>query len=285
MRGFWADERVEGGQWNVANPVFRAIYRHFKRREQEFLAEADHVVVLTEAGKEVILGWRKNLDKGPPISIIPCCVDFEAFAPVTAATRASARSELGILVSSRVAAYLGSIGSWYMAAEMMDFFRVQLERTPDSVFLIISREPKDAILAVAEARGVHSERLIVLPASRAQIPQIIAAADYGLFFIKPVFSKKASSPTKMGEFLALELPVVTNTGVGDVEKIIRETGGGVLIGTFDNNAYQKALDKLDGLKWNMERWRSRSRCLLDLNAAIDRYDAIYASLNERDGNA
>ena len=43
----------------------------------------------------------------------------------------------------------------------------------------------------------------------------------------PVFSKKASSPTKMGEFLALELPIVTNGGVGDVSRIMYETAAGV----------------------------------------------------------
>ena len=32
MRGFWADERVEGGLWNLFNPVFRLIYRYFKKK-------------------------------------------------------------------------------------------------------------------------------------------------------------------------------------------------------------------------------------------------------------
>jgi len=278
MRGFWADERVEGGQWNVANPLFRAIYRHFKRRESEFLAGADHVVSLTEAGKDIILGWRKDPNAGPPISIIPCCVDFEAFPPVTAAGRASARAELRIGTRTRVAAYLGSIGSWYMAAEMMDLFRVQLERVPDSLFLIISREPRDEILALAEARDVPSERLIVRSASRDEVPRLIAAADYGLFFIKAVFSKKSSSPTKMGELLALELPIVTNGSVGDVDRIMTETGAGVVVTAFNDDAYREALEQLDSLDPDMEQWRSATRRWLDLDRAVERYDAIYAAL-------
>ena len=26
MRGFWADERVDGGMWNLKNPVFKLVY-------------------------------------------------------------------------------------------------------------------------------------------------------------------------------------------------------------------------------------------------------------------
>ena len=37
MRGFWADERVDGKLWNLKNPLFNAIYKYFKRKEKEFL--------------------------------------------------------------------------------------------------------------------------------------------------------------------------------------------------------------------------------------------------------
>jgi hypothetical protein len=254
------------------------VYRYFKRREREFLSEAGAVVSLTYVGKEIILGWRADPDAGPPISVIPCCVDFEAFPPITPAARIQARDQLGIGAGTRVAAYLGSFGSWYMCAEMMDFFRVQLEREPDSILLIISREPKEQILAVAEERGVPALKVMVRPATRAEVPKLAAAADYGLFFIKPVFSKKSSSPTKMGEFLALELPMVANGEVGDVQQIMAETGAGVIVNGFTDADYGEALDTLAGLKPDMERWREATRRWLDLGGAVDRYDSIYAAL-------
>jgi hypothetical protein len=39
MRGFWADERVEGGLWNLNNPVFNLVYNYFKKKEKRFLTE------------------------------------------------------------------------------------------------------------------------------------------------------------------------------------------------------------------------------------------------------
>jgi len=48
MRGFWADEKVDNGQWNVKNPVFKMIYHYYKRKEAAFLLHADAIVSLTD---------------------------------------------------------------------------------------------------------------------------------------------------------------------------------------------------------------------------------------------
>ena len=278
MRGFWADERVDGRIWNLTNPALRAVYRYFKHKEAEFLTEAGHVVSLTEEGRTILLARRPNAEAGPRISVIPCCVDFSAFAPVTAEDRAAARDRLGIPEDAKVAAYLGSFGSWYMVDEMFDFFRVQLERAPDSIFLIVSRDPAAQFEAAAVAHGVPRDRLVIRSASRPEVPKLIAAADYGLFFIMPVFSKKASSPTKMGEFLALELPMVTNGDVGDVNRIMNDTGAGATIEAFNENAYQKALTELEMLEPDMEQWRTAARHWFDLDAGVNKYDSIYRDL-------
>lgn len=277
MRGFWADERVDGRIWNLSNPLLRAVYDYFKRREADFLREADHVVSLTEAGKAILLSWRADAAAGPPITVIPCCVDFDAFPSIKARDRAAARDELGITKNAKVVAYLGSFGSWYLVDQMLDFFQVQLERTSDALFLIISRDLPEKIIEVARSRGVSSDRLIIRAASRDQVPRLAAAADYGLFFIQPVFSKKASSPTKMGEFLALELPMVTNGDVGDVDRIMAESGAGVVVHGFSNVDYRRSLDQLKALKPDMAHWRSAARYWFDLGEGVERFDRIYRS--------
>ena len=81
MRGFWADERVDGYIWNMGNPIFRRVYRFFKKRELEFFKEADHTISLTQSGKVEIESWEIFKNKKPPIEVIPCCVDLELFDP------------------------------------------------------------------------------------------------------------------------------------------------------------------------------------------------------------
>jgi glycosyltransferase involved in cell wall biosynthesis len=277
MRGFWPDERVDGGQWPQSNPIYRAVYKYLKRREFELLGEADAIIVLTHAGKKVLLG-REDQAVKPPVTVIPCCADLAAFPTVTADTKAAARRLLGLEAEQKVVAYLGSIGSWYMLDEMLDLFRVQSRLAPNARFLIVSRDEPDTIFAAAARRGVPPEHLIIRPATRAQVPKYLAAADYGLFFIKPCFSKQASSPTKLGEFLALGLPVVTNKGVGDVDRIIIESGAGVLVEGFEEAAYANAVAAIDTLPREPEQWRIRARQWFDLDVGVEAYAGVYEAV-------
>ena len=52
MRGFWADEKRDGGSWKDGHPIFSRVYKYYKRKEAEYLQNADHIISLTEAGKK-----------------------------------------------------------------------------------------------------------------------------------------------------------------------------------------------------------------------------------------
>jgi len=39
MRGFWADERVDGGLWDLDKIIYRQVYKFFKSKEKAFLEE------------------------------------------------------------------------------------------------------------------------------------------------------------------------------------------------------------------------------------------------------
>ena len=55
MRGFWADEKKDAGSWNLKNPIFSRVYKYYKKREIEYLNNADYIISLTDAGKKEIL--------------------------------------------------------------------------------------------------------------------------------------------------------------------------------------------------------------------------------------
>ena len=52
MRGFWADERVDGKLWNKNKFPFNKIYNYFKKKETAFLQYSDYTISLTENGKK-----------------------------------------------------------------------------------------------------------------------------------------------------------------------------------------------------------------------------------------
>lgn len=276
MRGFWADERVDGGLWKLRNPLYRTIYRFFKARERQLLHEADAVVSLTHAASNYMTA---NLPARVPVDVIPCCADLETFRPITPADRLKAREQLGIRADQRVAVYLGSLGTWYLLDEMLDAFAVQRRRSPDALMLWITPDDPRLIIAAARKRGLPDNCMIIRSASRAEVPRLLAAADYGLFFIKPAFSKQASSPVKLGEMMAMGLPAVTNAGIGDVDLILTESGAGVSVDRFDDEAYATAFQQLENASRDEERWNATTTRWFDLAAGVCRYDAIYRRLN------
>ncbi len=279
MRGFWPDEKIEGNNWNLGNPLYRAVYRYFKRLETRLLKGADHIISLTEAGKAQLL-TRPELRANPtPITVIPCCVDFDHFPLAAAEARAAARRRLGIGAEDSVLAYLGSLGSWYMLDEMLDFFRTYASRRAAARFLFVTPDDPQSIRDAAPKCGVDAERLIIESASRDEVPHLLAGADLGIFFIKPVFSKTASSPTKMGEMLATGLPIVTNAGVGDVAALVEDMDCGVAIRDFTSASYEKALEELRQLHGTPQRRRERALPWFDVNLGIERYDRVYRDLH------
>jgi len=263
MRGFWADERVEGGLWNLANPLFKVIYNFFKKKEQQFLRSADHVISLTENAKREILSWNLN---NASITVIPTCVDTDLFDPskIKKEDQLAVREQLKIAEDDFVLLYLGSWGTWYLGNEMLDFFAALKEKKSNAKFLILSSDKIDL------ERYSFKADVIVTQAARQLVPLYISIANLSVCFIKPSFSKKASSATKIGEILAMNVPVVTNSGWGDVEEMTNAKCGLMLL-----------TEKLipDSVS-NLVACDSRKYCLewLSLETGIKRYKQVYEGI-------
>ncbi|MES1225923.1 MAG: glycosyltransferase, partial [Bacteroidota bacterium] len=115
MRGFWADERVEGGLWNLKNPLYKMVYSFFKKKENQFFTQSDVIISLTHNARNQILNWKIE----NTVVIIPCCVDLDQFDPDKIALNQKdlLREELGIHSHDFVLLYLGSLGTWYQTKE------------------------------------------------------------------------------------------------------------------------------------------------------------------------
>jgi len=277
MRGFWADERIEGGIWDVKSPVFKTAYQFFKRKEIEFFNEADAVVSLTNNGKKEIESWD-NIPKLPKIEVIPCCVDLDHFRSekVDKNTLEEKRIQLGISKDDFVLGYVGSIGTWYMLPEMLDYYAVLRHQKQKSKFLFISREPKENIVNLAKEKGIPEDEIIVTGTTHNEVPLHVSLFDFSIFFIRPTFSKKASSPTKQGELMALGIPIICNAGVGDTDMIIKDANAGIVLEKLDSESYQDC--NLDPSDYDVAEIRAGAEKWYSLKNGVEKYFGIYESL-------
>ena len=282
MRGFWPEERVESGDWKLANPLFRAVFGFFKNREKILLGEAGSIISLTAAAASVL---REDGHARAPISIIPCCVDFAHFQAPSIERGLAARASLGIGQDRRVLTYLGSLGGNHLLDEMLDFYREFRSMEANAAFLFITHTDPWFILSAARERGIDPEEIIVRSASRDEVPLLLPATDLGVAFKRPGYSALACSPTKLGEMLAAGIPVVANAGIGDTTQILADTGGGASVATFDARSYREAIAHIRTRPAPSDL-RRRAHKWFDLDQGVSAYDRIYRSFADaREGQS
>ena len=285
MRGFWVNERVDGGLWNLKNPIYRMAYHRYKQKETAYLKNADAVIILTQAGKTEMLKWKvfSQNQNPPPVGVIPCSADFELFKPPRDEIKKHARQLWEIDGNQLAVSYMGSIGTWYMLDEMLAFFTQLKQSHPNAVMLFLTPEPPESILPKLGKHNLQNRDVRIRFAARREVPVYMAASNFSLFFIKPSYSKISSSPTKLGEILAMGIPVVCNAGVGDVEKIVHQTKGGFIINDFNAPAYQKIIAQLpDLLKHDPAEIRRLAFEYYDLNKAVERYTEWYQKVLKKE---
>jgi glycosyltransferase involved in cell wall biosynthesis len=283
VRGFWADERVDGGMWNLNNPLFKKIYNFFKQHEYECIERSDYTTCLTHQAKNEMHTW-KNISHQPiPIEVIPCSVNLDLFNPgkIDEQLKQKFKNELRIYDGDLVISYLGSIGGWYMTNEMMQFCKVLTDKIPAVKFLFISPHRHEVILEAAKKYNIPPSKIIVKEGRRHEVPVLLSFSNYSLFFIKPCYSKISSSPTKHGEIMAMGIPVITNAGVGDVAEIITKYNSGIVLKELNYTEYQKAATVIaEGLKFNKEEIIAGAKEYYDLDKAIEKYLVVYRSILE-----
>jgi len=277
IRGFMPEEYTDGGMW----PAGGFLYRLTKAVERYLLAGSDGFVVLTEKAKSILFpGCHDSDGRGRPIEVIPCCVDLKRFSNGSHASREEIRRRLGI-DQRPVLAYVGSLGTWYMLDEMADFFAAARRRIGSYALVLTQSDP--ALMADRlRSRGLDDSDFVIARVEPDEIPQYLHGADAALSFIKPCYSKLSSSPTKIAEYLASGLPVVCNTGVGDVDDAIAGSNAGVIVRQFDAVTYDAALSQLEILRKDSslaDRCRHAAEQQFDLQKIGSvRYKRLYRRL-------
>ncbi len=280
IRGFWPDERVDGGLWPQNKWHWKFIYRYFKGKEKLFFAEADHVISLTENAKQEILSW--NL-KEPNISIdvIPCCADLNLFnyENIEKEDQSNLLTSLDLNTEDFIVTYLGSLGTFYGLEEMLNLFKEAIKENSRAKFLIITASDPNLVWDKVIQLSIPKEAIRVTRSERKKVPLHLSLSQFSLVFYKDNFSRKACSPTKIGELLGLGVPFICSPNIGDTSEIALDTKSGTTIRSFTQTAYKEAIEKVMEFSGSSKaEIRKGAFKYFDLLSGIEKYKLVYSKL-------
>ena len=242
VRGLMAEEYVDIGNWKQDSLPFRAI----KALERVGLRRADQIVVLTTRVAEWLIK-EKSIDPGK-IAVIPCCVDLASFKTGDLERGATTRLEI---------AYAGTVTGLHLLDEVGRFF-LRLKTHRSNAFLrILTYEGTEQVRTTLEQIGLQPDDYWVGNVAPEEIPSYLQRAQIGISFRKPTFAQIAASPAKISEYLAAGLPVVSNSGIGDLDQLLSSEQVGCIVAEFDNEAYARAINEILSL---VEGEGVRERC-------------------------
>jgi glycosyltransferase involved in cell wall biosynthesis len=274
IRGLLAEEYADAGRWRRGGLA----YRITTRVQAAAIRRAAGIVVLTERVREHLFGAAPR----PRTHVIPCCADLDRVAPdPERQRRARANLDLG---ERPLLVYVGKLTEPYMDREMAQLFAAARASRPELAFVVLTQAPPASMHEELARAGVGPADYRILRAAASELGGYLGAAEVAISFCRPSFARIASSPTKIGEYLAAGLPVLSTAGIGDLDAILTERRVGVLARSFGPEGLAECADRIAELASDpdcRERCRAAGRELFSLqDVGVPRYDRLYRELAE-----
>lgn len=268
--GFYPDEMVDGGFWRQDSLQYRAA----KRLEDMMYDTASGLVVLSQGAATAIRARQSVARRNTPMAVVPSCVDLDRF-------RLLSRPRTPLAPLSLV--YSGAVGGRYQL-DRIGRFVAQVARSTPVRLQVYSREAIATVSSMLDSGGLPRALWSAEFVPHSQMPAALARHHAGLFFLASGTSEHGCSPTKIGEYWACGLPVVTTPGVSDTDGLIARFRAGVIIEGHDDVAYERAAQQLKELLSDTgldQRCRDAAEEHYALRPACDRQRSIYEQVVER----
>ena len=268
MRGLWPEEQISTGQIQRRSLLHRILVA----AEDFCLRKSESVVSLTEAAlNNQDSPLVRNGTAGKTV-VIPTCVDLDKFTMREEKT-------IGPFVHGCVGSLLSG---WYQIDWLRTWIETVSAEDENALFEIVTRDNVRTVLQKLNLPDHLLHRVSIFSKKSDEMPETIRHHDLSLlFYSSGELSKIASSPTRMAEVLATGIPVVSTSGVGDVDSIILDHQVGVVLEGGNPNQMRIAIEKLNLLLNDpllSQRCRDTAEALFSLRRGVAKYVDIYNGL-------
>jgi glycosyltransferase involved in cell wall biosynthesis len=268
--GFYPDEQVDCGVWAENSRPHRIA----KRLENLMYSRADGIIALSNRSKEELEKLSVVSHKKTPVIVVPSCVDLDKFKLPEAKPKSSADNEISFV-------YIGSIGGRYILDEIGRFILTARKANKKANLQIYSKADYDEVkkMLVNVPDDIWSLRAL----ANDEVPTFLAKHHVGIHFLRSGISEHTGSPTKIGEYWAVGLPVVITSNMSDNDTVVKNERVGVVLKEHNESAYLKAFEELQQLLKDPDlskRCRKAAENHYALIPSCERQFALYQQLIE-----
>jgi glycosyltransferase involved in cell wall biosynthesis len=275
IRGFTVEEMVDRERIRSGS----LLYRLLKKIEGLLYRNSDHIVTLTQKSKQILENLLRN---GTAITVIPTCANKEIFRPSGEDEKNRLKSELGFQRHENILIHTGTISNRYDFDAEIRFFKALQQLKPDFRFLVVNQGEEALIEKRFAKHRVDPLNYKIVASPYDEMPRLLNIADLSVFFIPPTEAKAAMAPTKFAENIACHLPVITNSGVGDMEEYFNRYRVGLLLSWQDlgNHCGETAARLVPMLGQNPDQFDFDRlfREHFDKDIAVKEYNEIYRTI-------
>ncbi len=178
----------------------------------------------------------KVLSNTTPVIFVPSCVDLERFN-LLERENYIVRDEVKLV-------YIGSVGGRYILNKIGSFVAAVRKVYPNVTLKIFSKADIELITKMLDDGGLERKAWSLEAVPYIEMPKRLLEFHAGLFFLAQGISEHGCSPTKIGEYWAVGLPVITSPNVSDTDDIIHRDKVGVIVKDHTETAYLQAIEEL-----------------------------------------
>jgi len=244
LRGQMAYEYADGGTWAADGLLFRLV----ERAERRVIRDADALVVLTQ----VLAGDVTPLARVSP-AVIPTCVDLELFPQPEGAAQTNPPAMV----------YCGSLGARYALGLLVSCYLEGACAIPGLKLLIATHSEAGPLRRCLEEAGVDSARYEIVNVPHREIARYLAQARFGVLLLQGDRSLRGACPTKVGEYLAAGLPVLSSAGIGDCLEQLEGNRVGIVLKDHCPESLREGLSRLADLLAEGPALRARCRLVAE----------------------
>ena len=269
FRGFALGEWADIGKINPSS----LLYRVLNRLDQKAVKSASGLVVLEECAKNLL---KDTYDvPNVPLKVIRTCTDVKRYTKRKNLHNKKSRALRFV--------FLGGARFPYRPDLALMMIKKLIEHGVDCNIDFINEGDRGIIEKANDLTNIPKEKVRILSCEHSEIPNILATYDCGIVMVEGSYWRKVCSPTKMGEYLAGGLPVISLEGIDAIDELAERTvcvatvSPEELQGHFQEGRAQQILSFIKSIGVSQE-CKILARDEFDLEMAGNLYVDLYSEM-------